>query len=227
MGGSDAVLGRRGRWPGAGCSAWAATATAGSLAHWATLRPLRARLAEPPATHLPLFSTPHPGASTAPRVWDPHAQAQPTPRFKDAGFVPSLPPSLRSTNLPSVVSSSASPSPSCTYFIHSSTDSALPYVQQQHSKTRSIPGGRGHREHTTGICGHLLCTDTAQGPGNKAVDETEESALTSQQEVLGVSDEAQRPGGKTGWGGAAGCQRRGEGAAGAGGTVLSPGLPFP
>lgn len=46
-------------------------------------------------------------------------------------------------------------------------------------------------------------------------------------EVLGVSDEAQRPGGKTGWGGAAGCQRRGEGAAGAGGTVLSPGLPFP
>lgn len=59
------------------------------------------------------------------------------------------------------------------------------------------------------------------------MDETEESALTSQQEVLGVSDEAQRPGGKTGWGGAAGCQRRGEGAAGAGGTVLSPGLPFP
>ena len=42
-----------------------------------------------------------------------------------------------------VVSSSASPNPSCICFIHSSTYSALPYVQRQHSRKRSIPGGRG------------------------------------------------------------------------------------
>lgn len=113
----------------------------------------------------------------------------------------------------------------------------------------------GHGEHATGICEHLLCTDTVQGPRNTAVDETEECLLShpsredrrktdTTEEVFGVSDEAQCPGGKTKWGRAAGCQRRGEGVkrggqssqnksqrgtrvAGAGGTVLSSGFPFP
>lgn len=36
------------------------------------------------------------------------------------------------------------------------------------------PEAGGHREHATGICEHLLCTDNVQGPGDTAADETEE-----------------------------------------------------
>lgn len=128
--------------------------------------------------HLPLLSTPHPGACSPESGIPTHRRGH--PRLQGRGSVPSPPPLLRSTNLPSVVSSAASPSPSSIYFIHPSTYSALPYVQRQHSKTRSIPEDRGHREHTRGIGEQLLCTDTARGPGNTAVDETGVS-LTSQQ----------------------------------------------
>lgn len=188
--------------------------------------------------HLPLLSTPHPGACSPESGIPTHRRGQ--PRLQGRGSVPSLPPSLRSTNLPSVVSSSASPSPSSIYFIHPSTYSALPYVQRQHSKTQSSPEDRGHREHTRGIGEQLLCTDTARGPGNTAVDETGVCLTSQQGSTRGVRrGSASWRKDRVGWGSGVPAQGRGGGqrsqnkpqhgtrVAGAGGTVLSPGLPFP
>lgn len=249
--GSDAVLEKRGRW----ARGWVLSA-AGSLVHGAASRSLEALLAEHPATHLPLFSKPHPGACTVPRVLDSHAQVRPIPSFKDTGSVSSVTATFAQIRQPSL-SLVLLP-------LQTRAASALftparirPYPTFSDNTAGNGPSleAEGHREHATGICEHLLCTDTIQGPGNTAVDETEECLLShpsredrrktdTTEEVLGVSDEAQCAGGKTKWGGAAGCQRRGEGVnrggqssqnksqrgtrvAGAGGTALSPGLPFP
>lgn len=136
--GSDAVLGKRGRW------AWGwVLSTAGSLVHGAASRSLRALLAQHLAAHLLLFSKPHPGACTVPSLGFPRTGAA-HPQLQGRGFCVVRHCRLRSDSptFP-VVSSSASPNPSCTCFIHSSTYSALPYVQRQHSRKRSIPGGRG------------------------------------------------------------------------------------